>query len=77
MMTSWLGDRPLSNFCLMKNEVLTAFCGFNSESIDEVFISHVDSTALNPIWRFGESMAESTALPTFFFMLMALLAILS
>ena len=73
-----LSAGPLSNgfFHDRKTSLDIQFWGFNSESIDEVFASHVDSTALNPIWRLGDFMAECTALPTFLLMFMAPLAVI-
>ena len=62
-----LSGRPLSNGFLHGGKwSLGRIWGSNSESIDEVFASHVDFTALNPMRPFGDSMAEFTALPIFF-----------
>ena len=51
------------DFAVVKNEVLIFDFALRKKSIDEIFKSHIDFTALNPIWRLKDSITEFTALP--------------
>ena len=62
----WVIGLWAMDFCMMKNGVLIFDFALRKKSIGEVFKSHVDFIALNPIRPFEEFMAEFTALPVFF-----------
>ena len=60
----WVVGLWAKDFCMVKNGVLAFDFAVWKKSIGEVFESHVDLTALSPIWPVVVPMAESTALPT-------------
>ena len=59
------------DFGMIEKGVLTFDFTLRKKSIGEVFTSYTDLTALNPIRRFEDSMAEFTVLLTFLFMLLS------